>query len=189
MTPPVNSPDFDFQDAPVLDDEPVVAAPSDEVPNGLFQVAGLIGFFAGILALIVVLGWIIIGGDGSSSSSTTTIVRKAAAAAPGTAAAPTLAQAKGVAFEKFAKVDPTLPAVPAGAIKRFTVDVDQHVVQVSKDLAPIEAWTYTVNGKLYKGAAASPPIVVEQPRSPRQGGRRSGRQPPARGVDRGSGSR
>ena len=77
-------------------------------------------------------------------------------------AAPTLADAKGIAYEKFAKVDPTLPAVPAGAVKKFTVDVDQHVVQVSKDLAPVQAWTYTVNGKVYKGTAASPPIVVEQ---------------------------
>src|SRR5439155_812524 len=58
--------------------------------------------------------------------------------------------------------DPTLPAVPAGAVKRFTVDVMQHVTQVAPDLAPTEAWTYVVNGREYRGTAASAPIVVEQ---------------------------
>ena len=78
------------------------------------------------------------------------------------AKAPTLADAKGIAFEKFAKVDPTLPAVPAGAVKKFTVDVLQHVTQVDPNLAPTEAWSYAVNGKAYRGTAASPPIVVNQ---------------------------
>ena len=67
----------------------------------------------------------------AAPASTTTVVsarpplRPPAAATP--AKAPTLADAKGIAFEKFAKVDPTLPAVPAGAVKKFTVDVLQHV--------------------------------------------------------------
>ena len=60
------------------------------------------------------------------------------------------------------QVDPTLPAVPAGAVKKFTVDVLQHVTQVDPDLAPTEAWSYAVNGKAYRGTAASPPIVVNQ---------------------------
>jgi uncharacterized cupredoxin-like copper-binding protein len=77
-------------------------------------------------------------------------------------AAPTLAQAKGIKFEQFQPVDPTLPAVPAGAVKHFTVGVDQHMVQVDPGLAPVQAWTYTVNGKIYKGTAASPPIVVNE---------------------------
>jgi uncharacterized cupredoxin-like copper-binding protein len=76
--------------------------------------------------------------------------------------APTLADAKGIAFEKFQPVDPTLPAVPAGPVKKFTVGVDQHVVQVDPALAPVQAWTYTVNGKVYKGTAASPPMVVNE---------------------------
>src|SRR5689334_13344764 len=78
------------------------------------------------------------------------------------APAPTLAQAKGVKFEPFKSVDPTLPAVPAGAIKKFHIDVMQHVVQVSPDLAPTEVWTYVVNGKEYPGTGASAPIVVDQ---------------------------
>ena len=67
-----------------------------------------------------------------------------------------------MAFEKFQKVDPTLPAVPAGAVKKFTVDVFQHVTQVDPNLAPTEAWSYAVNGTAYRGTAASPPIVVNQ---------------------------
>ena len=85
-----------------------------------------------------------------------------AAGRPTPAKAPTLADAKGVAFEPFERVDPTLPAVPAGAVKKFRVDVLQHVTQVHPDLAPTEAWTYAVNGTAYRGTAASPPIVVNQ---------------------------
>lgn len=78
------------------------------------------------------------------------------------AAAPTLGQAKGVAYERFEPVNPTLPAVPAGPVKKFTVSVIQHVVQVSPQLAPVQAWTYTVNGVAYRGTAASSPMVVNQ---------------------------
>jgi nitrite reductase (NO-forming) len=124
--------------------------------------AGLAGLTA-VLAMIVAL---FAFADGSGSGETSTVAGRAAgapaAAAPAAAKAPTLAEAKGVAFEKYAKVDPTLPAVPAGAVKRFTVDVFQHVTQVDPNLAPTEAWSYAVNGKAYRGTAASPPIVVNQ---------------------------
>jgi uncharacterized cupredoxin-like copper-binding protein len=100
----------------------------------------------------------------ASDDDATTTARPAApkTTSPAPAKAPTLAQSKGVKFEKFAPADPTLPAVPAGAVKRFTVDVNQHVTQVDAALAPTEAWSYTVNGKGYPGTAASPPIVVNQ---------------------------
>jgi uncharacterized cupredoxin-like copper-binding protein len=122
---------------------------------GLVALVALMGLLAGIFAL---------AGAGNDPA-TTTVVRTAAtpaAAAPVALAAPTIEQSKGIAFEKFEKVDPTLPAVPAGAVKRFTVGVDEHMVQVDPALAPTKAWTYTVNGKVYKGTAASPPIVVNQ---------------------------
>ena len=91
------------------------------------------------------------------------VAKAVEASAPATPAkAPTLADAKGVKFEPFAPVDPNLPAVPAGAVKKFRVDVLQHVTQVHPDLAPTEAWTYAVNGTAYRGTAASPPIVVNQ---------------------------
>jgi nitrite reductase (NO-forming) len=172
MVPPSTFLGLD-DDHPVLDHEPEVPLPplppkpptaegSGDVPNGFFQTAGIIGFFAGVVALIAVMAWIITGG-GESSGQTTTVTKTVAAKTTGALpAAPTLAQAKGVAFEKFQKVDPTLPAVPAGAVKKFTVDVDEHVVQVDPALAPVQAWTYTVNGKGFKGTAASTPIVVNQ---------------------------
>ena len=65
-------------------------------------------------------------------------------------------------FEKFEKVDPTLPPVPAGAVKQFKVDVFQHVTQVSKDLAPTEVWSFAVNGKYYRGTGVSTPMVVNE---------------------------
>ncbi|HET8754762.1 MAG TPA: multicopper oxidase domain-containing protein [Solirubrobacteraceae bacterium] len=82
------------------------------------------------------------------------------AAAP--AAAPTLADAKGVDFEKFEPVDPKLPAIPPGAVKRFKVDVYQHVTQVSKDLAPTEVWSFAVNGVEHRGTGVSQPMVVTE---------------------------
>jgi nitrite reductase (NO-forming) len=127
-----------------------------------------IGFVALVAILATVLSVFAIAGNEGSGSSTSTgasaapAATAAAPADPANAPAPTLAQAKGVRFERFQRVDPTLPAVPAGAVKRFTVGVDSHVVQVSPDLAPTQAWTYTVNGTLYRGVAASPPIVVNQ---------------------------
>src|SRR3954454_23569012 len=100
----------------------------------------------------------------AGSDTTTTIVKRAAApaAAPAAAKAPTLAAAKGIDFEQFHRVDPTLPAVPAGPVKKFTVDVFQHVTQVDPQLAPTEAWSFAVNGTAYRGTAATPPIVVNQ---------------------------
>jgi nitrite reductase (NO-forming) len=120
--------------------------------------AGLAGLIA-ILALVI--GAFALAGEGSGE--TTTIVKRAAPAAVASPAkAPTLADAKGIEFEPFEKVDPTLPAVPAGRVKKFTVDVLQHVTQVDPELAPTEAWSFAVNGKAYRGTAASPPIVVTQ---------------------------
>jgi hypothetical protein len=85
-----------------------------------------------------------------------------AAAAPAAAAAPTLDDAEGVKFEPFEKVDPTLPPVPAGEVKKFDVDVYQHVTQVSKDLAPTEVWSFAVNGKKSSGTGVSAPMVVTE---------------------------
>jgi nitrite reductase (NO-forming) len=116
-----------------------------------------------VFAVIGILLAVVALATGGSSGETTTVVKPAAAPAPAApAAAPTLAAAKGIEFTPFERVDPTLPKVPAGAVKKFTVDVLQDKVQVAKDLAPMEAWTYTVNGKAYRGTAASPPIVVNQ---------------------------
>src|SRR3954469_19528444 len=118
---------------------------------------------AGLVALLaIVLGAFALAKGGGE---TTTIVKRTTTAAPAAAApakAPTLAAAKGIAFEKFERVDPTLPPVPPGPVKKFTVDVFQHVTQVDSQLAPTEAWSFAVNATAYHGTAASPPIVVNQ---------------------------
>ena len=120
---------------------------------------GLVGLVA-VLAALTAAFALAAAQDGGDTKA---VAKPAAAAAPtGPAKAPTLAESKGVAFEKFEVVDPTLPAVPAGAVKKFRVDVLQHVTQVHPDLAPTEAWTYAVNGTAYRGTAASPPIVVNE---------------------------
>ncbi|HYM58973.1 MAG TPA: hypothetical protein VES79_13505 [Solirubrobacteraceae bacterium] len=72
---------------------------------------GLVTILAILLAIVAV-----------ADNGDTRTVRTAsppAPVAPATAdkPAPTLAEAKGIDFEKFTKVDPTLPPVPAGAVK------------------------------------------------------------------------
>jgi len=141
----------------------------DEARTMLAAVA-IGGAVLGVIAIVVAL----LALSSTLGSGTTTTVTSAATPAstmsnmPDMSGMPGMNQAtpapatKAVAFEKFAPVNPALPAVPPGHIKKFTVGVDQHVVKVAADQPPTEAWTYTVNGKLYKGTAASPPIVVNQ---------------------------
>ncbi len=117
---------------------------------------------AGLLALLAIVIGAFALAKGGSGETTTIVKRAAPAAVAAPAKAATLADAKGIAFEKFEKVDPSLPAVPPGPVKKFTVDVLQHVTQVDPQLAPTEAWSFAVNGTAYRGTAASPPIVVTQ---------------------------
>lgn len=64
--------------------------------------------------------------------------------------------------EKFKRADPTLPPVPAGAVKRFKVDVYEHVTKVSDDFPPTRVWSYAINGEINRGNGVSAPMVVEQ---------------------------
>jgi uncharacterized cupredoxin-like copper-binding protein len=121
----------------------------------------LLGLTA-ILAVAAAVFAFATGGE-PSARPVAAVASPAASAAPAAAAAaPTLADAKGIAFEKFTKVDATLPAIPAGAVKHFKVDVFQHVTQVSKDLAPTEVWSFAVNGVYHRGTGVSPPMVVTE---------------------------
>jgi uncharacterized cupredoxin-like copper-binding protein len=119
----------------------------------------------GMTALVAVLSIVTaVYAFSTAGGETTTVVKQAAekpSAAAAPAAAPTLAEAKGVEFEPFERVDPNLPAVPSGAVKKFDVDVFHHVTQVSKDLAPTEVWSYDVNGVAHRGTGYSSPMVVE----------------------------
>jgi uncharacterized cupredoxin-like copper-binding protein len=117
---------------------------------------GLIAVLAAIVAVFA------LADDSSPSPPRQAAAPAAAAPASAGKAAPTLADAKGIEFEKFTKVDPTLPPVPAGAVKKFKVDVFQHVTQIAKDLAPTEVWSFAVNGKYYRGTGVSAPMVVTE---------------------------
>jgi nitrite reductase (NO-forming) len=98
-------------------------------------------------------------GSGSPAAAPTAPPAAAGAAAPIDISA---AAGEGIEFEPYERPDPTLPAVPAGEVKRFKVDVYEHVTKVSEALAPTRVWSYGVNGKLNRGTGLSEPIVVNQ---------------------------
>jgi FtsP/CotA-like multicopper oxidase with cupredoxin domain len=155
---------LDYHTAEGLHEGPPTHLPIGDSPEKRRSEWVLVGL--GLTALVAILS-VVMGAyavlDGGSGRSVRTIV-KPAAAQPAAVAdkAPTLADAKGVAFEPFERVDPTLPPVPAGAVKTFKVDVFQHVTQVSKDLAPTEVWSFAVNGKYHRGTGVSAPMVVNE---------------------------
>jgi FtsP/CotA-like multicopper oxidase with cupredoxin domain len=149
-------------------DDPPGSPPPDSSPDsapGAWREWMMVGL--GVVALVAVLSVLLavyaVARD--DDTTVTTTARPAPTASPSAAApaaAPTLADAKGIAFEPFERVDPTLPAVPSGAVKHFKVDVFQHVTQVSKDLAPTEVWSFAVNGKYHRGTGVSAPMVVTE---------------------------
>jgi len=67
-----------------------------------------------------------------------------------------------VAFERFRRVDPNLPAIPPGRVKHFRVTVFEHVTKVAPDQPPTRVWSFAVNGQEDRGTGASPPMVVNQ---------------------------
>ena len=101
------------------------------------------------------------GGDGAVFAGEQATVAPAVSGAtpPG---AITAEAGAGVDFEPYQRPDPTLPAPPPGDVKRFRVDVFEHVTKVSEDLAPTRVWSYGVNGELHRGTGVSTPMVVTE---------------------------
>ncbi len=123
------------------------------------------GIAIAVIALITAVMSLAAGGDDAPAQTAATPTQ--ATTDHGTAAvaiqpAPTIAEAKGIDFEPYQRPDPTLPAVPAGAVKTFRVSVDEHVTQVSRALAPTQVWSFGVNGASYPGTGGSPPLVVDE---------------------------
>jgi uncharacterized cupredoxin-like copper-binding protein len=121
--------------------------------------------FAALIAAIGVLVAVVIGvsiqmADDEPSSEATPAA--APAAAPAGAPDISAAAGEGIAFEPYRTPDPTLPAIPPGAVKRFKVDVYEHVTKVSNDLAPTRVWSYGINGKFFRGTGVSAPMVVTE---------------------------
>jgi nitrite reductase (NO-forming) len=161
----VPTPAIDYAAAEGLYDAARLLAPDAEAERRNWMLVGL--GLVGLVALIAALVAIVALATGHSGPQAVAAAPAAAThadrgAADATAAAPTLADAKGVAFEKFSPVDPKLPAIPAGRVKKFEVDVYQHVTQVSKDLAPTEVWSFAVNGVEHRGTGVSQPMVVTE---------------------------
>ncbi len=64
--------------------------------------------------------------------------------------------------EEYRRPDPRLPSPPRGPVKKFRVDVFEHVTCVSDDKPATRVWSFGVNGELYRGTGASTPMVVEE---------------------------
>jgi nitrite reductase (NO-forming) len=127
------------------------------------SLAILLSAFAVVMAALAALTIVFVAGDdnsGSTQAATAASAPATAAAAP--AADISAAAGKGIEFEAYRRPDPTLPAPPAGEVKRFKIDVYEHVTKVSKTLAPTRVWSYAVNGKDYRGTGVSAPMVVTQ---------------------------
>jgi FtsP/CotA-like multicopper oxidase with cupredoxin domain len=155
----LTTPQHDFDTVSDLTDGPPDRAQEKVWREWMMVATGLTALVAVIAAAVALVAFAT-NGKTTSTVVNRTSAAKAATPATAIAAAPKLEDAKGVEFEPFKPVDATLPAVPAGAVKKFKVDVMQHVVQVAPELAPTEVWTYVVNGKSWPGTGASEPIVV-----------------------------
>jgi len=153
----VTTPSNDLGPSPEYRPDP----PDEREWRGWMSVSmGLTALVAIIAALVAIVSFATDGKTRIVSESAKPTAVPTASAAP--AAVATLEDAKGIDFEPFEVVDPNLPAVPSGAVKKFEVDVMQHVVQVAPELAPTEVWTYVINGKAWPGTGASEPIVVNE---------------------------
>jgi FtsP/CotA-like multicopper oxidase with cupredoxin domain len=162
-------PPVDYESAEGLDREPPVHVDitaedyrHDRARREWMTIGFGLAVLVALLAIVVAVFAFATGGGRTAAVPAVTPAKAPAAAPAATPAAPTIADAKGIAFEKFTKVDPTLPRVPPGAVKTFKVDVFQHVTQVSKDLAPTEVWSFAVNGVYHRGTGVSPPMVVNE---------------------------
>lgn len=147
----------------LLEDPPEPPESPEQVHREWVLVAlGLVTLLAVIGAVVSVVAMV----TGDDDATATTVVAPKADPAPAGAIAPAPKAddpaARGVDFEKFSWVDPRLPAVPAGKIKKFDVDVYHHVTKVSDELAPTEVWSFSVNGKAYRGTGVSAPMVVTE---------------------------
>ena len=140
-----------------------------EMRSGLFIVFAVSAAVL-VMAVAVAMIFVVDGNSGNNASSEPpaaavagTGAQDAAPAAEDHAAATdeaASADVKGV--EKFALADPNLPAIPAGAVKKFKIEVYEHVTRVSKTKPPTRVWSYAVNGVFNRGNGVSAPMVVTQ---------------------------
>lgn len=118
-----------------------------------------IGWYVTALACVAVVSASMMltsghAGHGPAAASAATQARHAGHAARAAGAE--------IAFEAYKRPSPELPAVPAGKVKRFRVEVYEHVTKVSDDGEARNVWSFAVNGRFNRGTGLSAPMVVNQ---------------------------
>ena len=123
-----------------------------------------LGVFICVVALLAVLATaaaVLLTREDHSPAAAAATSAPVAVAAQDTQAAAAAAPAD-LKVESYKRPDPTLPAVPAGPVKKFKIQVYEHVTKVSDKLPATTVWSYSVNGVSHRGTGVSTPMVVEQ---------------------------
>ena len=158
MTPLVEDPttiDLDHERI----DELEARAEKTDIRDGLALLLSMLAAGAAVTAI----GLVIAFGGGDDETVVTQAPAASDAAAAGTAHdRSTHATGFDGDVEEYKRPDPTLPTPPAGDVKRFRVDVYEHVTKVSADQPATRVWSYGVNGKFNRGTGVSEPMVVTQ---------------------------
>jgi len=145
---------------------PTAGIPAEEAVDRRPQHVVLIALGGlALLSLLVTFMVVLVRGDEPDAQVTQPAApaghsENAGAGAPAAKPAAETAAAGNVKFEAFERVDPTLPAIPSGEVKKFEIDVYEHVTKVSDDQPPTRVWSYAVNGKEHRGSGVSEPMVV-----------------------------
>ena len=136
-------------------------AERNDLRQGLTILFSFLAVGAAITAATLVIAFGDSGSDEPSVTQTTEEPAPAAAGATEQAATEQTGSYDGP-VEEYQRPDPTLPAPPAGDVKKFRVDVFEHVTKVSADKPATRVWSYGVNDTFYRGTGVSPPMVVTQ---------------------------
>lgn len=113
-------------------------------------------YLAGLLCVAVIVAAVLVVGHGSRG------LERAAANPARHAPRSADATSSTVSYEPYQRPSPELPAVPPGKVKRFRVDVYEHVTKVARDTPPLRVWSFAVNGRFHRGSGLSAPMVVNQ---------------------------
>jgi nitrite reductase (NO-forming) len=156
---------------PILEDQPrhdldreriedlEIRAERTDIRDGLAIILSILAAGAAITAVGLVIAF---GGGDDEQVVTQAPTTSDTAAAGATHDHSTHAAAFDGDVEKYQRPDPTLPSPPAGDVKKFRVDVYEHVTKVSAEKPATRVWSYAVNGKFNRGTGVSEPMVVTQ---------------------------
>jgi nitrite reductase (NO-forming) len=152
--------ELDDELATLLDDELKHAEDLEERTERLEMRSSMSVLFSAMAVIGVLIVAVLVITFGNESLPAEPASTGAAATEADTQSDP--ATAFSGAVEKYERPDPALPAIPAGAVKKFRMDVYEHVTRVSKDLPPTRVWSYAINGVEHRGTGVSGPMVVTE---------------------------